>query len=93
MNLLKTFQKKPTYFDAVQWDESVTTLNQLKKHGFPWSGHRGHRDSPDLAKDMRMKVGETTVPVLKGDWIYRERGRTVWGLIVPEEFTKNFDPS
>ncbi len=90
MSNLKTYIKKPEFIDAAQWDESGATLAELKRHGFPWSGHRGHRDTPDLAADLRMKVGQSTVRIEKGDWIYRQQGSSIWGLMTPEEFAKHF---
>lgn len=63
------YRKKPVVIEAWQWDESKETLSMLCSRGMKWSGHRGHRDKPDLCSDLRIATPEGIMNVSPGDWI------------------------
>ena len=65
------FRKKPVVIDAVQWDETKTTLKLLQSMGMVAGRHSGHRDRPEECTNLAIHTLEGSMLAEHGDWIIR----------------------
>lgn len=68
------FRKKPVVIDAWVWDETETTLKELRFQGMEWCGYEGHRDRPGWVGNLRIKTlesGDGSFRVSIGDYIIK----------------------
>jgi hypothetical protein len=56
--------------EAVQWDESISTLKALG--GIPYTAHDGHGQRPGWCHNLRIRASGGTCRVDRGDWIVRQ---------------------
>jgi hypothetical protein len=88
----KRWRKKPVVIEAWEWNESLALLDALKKRGMKWSGHSGHRDHPDLCRDLRIRTLEGLMDVAPGAYIIRGvRGE--FYACDPQIFAATYEPA
>ncbi len=84
---MKQYQTKPTFVNAVQWDESKTTL---KESGAKMASCEGHVDIPDYCHNLRISTYSGVRRVNPGDWIMQVDG--VYCVVPDMIFTAKYEP-
>ena len=62
------YRKKPVVIDAWKWDESKALLDEI---GAPMMSCSGHKDTPGVCHNLRIKTLEGTMHVEPGDFIIK----------------------
>jgi len=84
------YRKKPIVVEAVIWDETVDTFNELQDKGLVYGSFEGHGNRPDWVGNLRFKSTDGWTGVAKGEYIVKgPRGE--FYRCRPEVFTANHE--
>jgi hypothetical protein len=84
---MKQYQTKPSFVNAVQWDESRKTLEES---GAKMVACNGRSDRPDLCYNLRIDTYAGLSWVNIGDWIIEVDG--VYTVTTDMIFTAKYEP-
>ena len=75
---MKRFRRHEETFDAVQWEHTDQSLQEMKE--FPGR-------SPNTVK---MRIERNIVVIRQGDWVVRDRNGSIY-TVAPELFEKEYE--
>jgi hypothetical protein len=88
---MNAYQTKPHYVDAVQWNQSLATLNDLVANGMKYVRYKGEDANADACRDLVIETSRGGMAVEPGSWIVRHPSTGLFSVWTDAQFRRNYD--